>query len=126
MKEKQMKKFLMATLIGLLLVPSLVLANDVRVIPYPDGVDIKSECASAAPQEITHKASPYFNMPVDFELTSNDHLTILSHYPTYQQTTEYSCGPAAALTILWYYGKNDVTEKELIEKWDQVLKLEHL
>ena len=116
MKEKQMKKFLMATLIGLLLVPSLVLANEVRVIPYPDGVDIKSEGASAAPKEITHKASPYFNMPDVFELTSNDHLTILSHYPTYQQTTEYSCGPAAALTILWHYGKNNVTEKELIEK----------
>lgn len=111
-----MKKLLMAALIGLLLVPSLVLANDVRVIPYPDGVDIKSEGASAAPKEITHKASPYFNMPDVFELTSNDHLTILSHYPTYQQTTEYSCGPAAALTILWHYGKNNVTEKELIEK----------
>lgn len=116
MKEKQMKKFLMAALIGLLPIPNLVFANDVRVIPYPNGLDIKSEGASAAPQEITHKASPYFNMPDVFELTSNDHLTILTHYPTYQQTTEYSCGPADALTILWYYGKNDVTEKELIEK----------
>ena len=60
--------------------------------------------------------SPYFAMPDVFEMKSNENLTILSHYPTFQQTTEYSCGPAAALTILQYYGKKGVTEKELIEK----------
>ena len=40
----------------------------------------------------------------------------LTHYPTYQQTTEYSCGPAAALTVLWYYGYKDNTEVSLVKK----------
>ena len=60
--------------------------------------------------------SPYFAMPDVFEMKSNENLTILSHYPTFQQTTEYSCGPAAALTVLEYYGKKGATEEELIEK----------
>ena len=103
-------------LVGLWFISSVVCAQDVRVIPYPDGVDTKSEGASAAPIEMHHKGSPYFNMPDIFELTSDDNLTILSHYPTYQQTTEYSAGPATALTLLWYYGKKDLTEQDLIKK----------
>lgn len=103
-------------LINFLFASSIVFAGDVRVIPYPDGMDIKSEGASSAPKEINHKASPYFNVPDIFELTSNENLIILTHYPTYQQTTEYSCGPATVLTMLWYYGKKDFTEKDLIEK----------
>ena len=97
------------TFINLLFASSIVFAADVRVIPYPDGADIKSEGASSVSKEINHKSSPYFNMPDIFERTSNDNLTILTHYPTYQQTTEYSCGPATVLTTLWYYGKKDFT-----------------
>ena len=63
-----------------------------------------------------HSNSPYFTMLDVSKLKSNENLTILSHYPTFQQTTEYSCGPAAALTVLEYYGKKGVTEEELIEK----------
>ena len=65
---------------------------------------------------VNHLNSPYFTTPDIFESISNENLTILSHYPTFQQTTEYSCGPAAALTVLEYYGKKGLTEKELIEK----------
>ncbi|MBR2299508.1 MAG: C39 family peptidase [Alphaproteobacteria bacterium] len=70
----------------------------------------------AVTASINHINSPYFVMPEVFELKSNENLTILSHYPTFQQTTEYSCGPAAALTVLEYYGKKGVSEEELIEK----------
>ena len=48
-----------------------------------------------------------------FELQSNERRIILSHYPTYQQTKENTCGPAAALTVLYYYGNTDYTESSL-------------
>ena len=110
---KLLEKIKQVRLIKLFLMPRSACAKDVRVIPYPKGLDTKSDGASSAPTEINHKPSAYFTRPDIFELKSNENLTILSHYPTYQQTTEYSCGPAAALTVLWYYGINDVTEKEL-------------
>ena len=77
-----------------------------------DNFGIKQEDAV----NVNHINSPYFTMPDVFEMKSNENLTILSHYPTFQQTTEYSCGPAAALTVLEYYGKKGITEEELIEK----------
>ena len=38
---------------------------------------------------------------------------MLTYYPTYQQTTEYTCGPAAALTVLYYYGNHAYDEMSL-------------
>ena len=49
------------------------------------------------------KDSPYFAHPDIYNLQSNDHLLVLSHYPTLQQSTGYSCGPAAANTVVKYY-----------------------
>ena len=77
-----------------------------------DNFGIKQEDAV----NVNHINSPYFTMPDVFEMKSNENLIILSHYPTFQQTTEYSCGPAAALTVLWYYGYKDNTEVSLVKK----------
>ena len=55
----------------------------------------------------------YYQHPDFYDMTSNDHLTILSQYKTFQQTTEYSCGPAAALTVLTHYGITNYTEWDL-------------
>lgn len=71
---------------------------------------------ASAPKEINHKQSAYFKRPDFFNLVSDKNLTILSNYPTYQQTTEYSCGPAAALTVLEYYNHKNFTEKYLIKE----------
>ena len=50
-------------------------------------------------------------------MKSNDKgLTMLTNYPTYQQTTCYSCGPAAALTVLWYFGVTCYDEPELMRR----------
>ena len=107
---QDMKKLCLHLLLSICLLASanLVYSRDVRVIAYPEGTKIDE--AVLAPQEINHKRSSYFKMPDVFKAVSNKHLTILTHYPTYQQTTEYSCGPAAALTVLWYYGYKDNTE----------------
>ena len=37
----------------------------------------------------------------------------MHHYPSYQQTTEYTCGPAAALTLLYWHGNKDYDELSL-------------
>ena len=107
-----MKKFSCA-LIFILLV-SACYAHGVRIIPYPEGTDTKSEGASSAPANINHDFSIYFDTLTDyFTLKSNNNRVILSNYPTYQQTRENTCGPAAALTVLWYYGNHDYDEKSL-------------
>ena len=68
-----------------------------------------------APAEINHPDSIYFSHPDFYNMTSTEGRIILEHYPTYQQTTEYSCGPAAALTVLNYFGNRDFDEATLIE-----------
>ena len=108
-----MKKLLIALLIVLSL-SSFAAAEPVKIIPYPAGTDTQTEGASSAPQNINHKYSIYFDTMTDyFELQSNERRIILSHYPTYQQTKENTCGPAAALTVLYYYGNTDYTESSL-------------
>ena len=69
--------------------------------------------AAAAPAEINHADSIYFAEPDFYEMANTDSRTILTHYPTYQQTTEYTCGPAAALTVLRHFGEEKFTEMGL-------------
>ena len=84
-----------------------------EVIPYPEGLDTASSGASSAPKEINHAPSCYFSENDYFTMESTKTRTMLTHYPTYQQTTEYTCGPAAALTVLAYYGNRDYNEMGL-------------
>ena len=95
----------------LLLAPAA--AQELRVVPYPPGLDTMTEGASSAPAEINHRDSMYFAMPDFYSLVSEGGLVLLPHYPTYQQTTEYTCGPAAGLTVLYYYGRHDYDEMSL-------------
>ena len=89
-------------------------AENVRVIPYPASADTTTEGASSAPANINHRPSKYFDTEADyFEAKSTETSIILSHFPTYQQTKENTCGPAAALTVLYYYGVKDYTEEDL-------------
>ena len=67
-------------------------------------------CAKA---EINHTASIYYPQINFYEMTSTTDRIILTHYPTYQQTTEYTCGPASALTVLNYFGDKNFDEKTL-------------
>lgn len=86
-------------------------SNEIRHIPYQTK-NVEGP-ASVDPKTIDHKISPYYTIPDIFELKNTKTLTILSHYPVYQQTTEYTCGPAAALTVFYYFGSTDYTESEL-------------
>ena len=66
--------------------------------------------------EINHADSIYYPRLDFYNMTSTADRIVLTHYPTYQQTTEYSCGPAAALTVLKFFGRNDFDEATLIER----------
>lgn len=74
------------------------------------------EGAAAAPAEINHSDSIYYPNLDFYNMTSTDSRIILTHYPTYQQTTEYTCGSAAALTVLRYYKNNSYDEMTLAKE----------
>ena len=90
--------------------------EELRVIPYPAGLNTTLEGASSAPKEINHRFSIYFSKPDFYDMASTPDRILLSHYPTYQQTTEYTCGPAAGLTVLYYYGNRDYDEMGLAKE----------
>ncbi|MBR3722856.1 MAG: C39 family peptidase [Selenomonadaceae bacterium] len=109
---KEIKK-IVAGLTAALLLSLMPVANAEGEIPYPPGLDTKSSGASSASPVINHADSPYFKHLDFYNMKSTDTLTILTHYPTYQQTTEYSCGGAAALTVLYWYGEKSYDEPTL-------------
>ena len=78
----------------------------------------ESSSPADAPKEINHADSIYYTHLDFYNMTSTADRIILPHYKTYQQTTEYSCGPAAALTVLNYFGRNDLDEATLIKLMD--------
>jgi hypothetical protein len=82
-----------------------------HVIPYPAGYITNQEGSSSFNGIGNVKNSPYFSFQDYYNLESTNTLTILSKYKTYQQTTEITCGPAAALTVLNHFG--DISWDEL-------------
>ena len=110
--KKILKNFFISFFIATIFF-NLSTVNAEGQIPYPIWLDTKSSGASSAPKEINHDPSPYFKHLDFYNMKSTDTLTILTHYPTYQQTTEYSCGGAAVLTILYWYGNKSYNELSL-------------
>jgi hypothetical protein len=87
-----------------------------HTIPYPKGYDTKSSGASAYAGSGNHLDSRYFAHIDVYNLKSSKTLTVLPKFQTYQQTTEVTCGPSAALMVLYYYGN---------KQWDE-LKIANL
>ncbi|GHU75762.1 hypothetical protein AGMMS49992_20330 [Clostridia bacterium] len=109
-------RLLALALILLLVAPTVVLAgNEIHSIPFPADYDLLTEGASSYENSGDHFDSPYFVHPDFYNMTSTDTLTILTHFDTYQQTTEWSCGPVAALMALHYLGNDDYTELQIAE-----------
>ncbi|MBQ2140997.1 MAG: C39 family peptidase [Acidaminococcaceae bacterium] len=49
------------------------------------------------------KDSPYYKKVDVYNMKSGGTLILLEKYKTYQQHTDYTCGPAAALTVVQYF-----------------------
>ena len=70
--------------------------------------------AAALKKQADVKDSPYFKSPDIYNMKSGGSLLVLEKYKTHQQHTEYTCGPAAALTVVEYFlGKSLDTEMEI-------------
>lgn len=92
-----------AALLAALFIFTGTTAASERVIPYPQGYETNAEGASSYRGTSDAKNSPYFKTRDYFTMKSSDSLAIISGYRTYQQSTETTCGPCAALTVLDYY-----------------------
>ena len=124
-----MKKIMTLTATALVALSSVgctqTTANDVAVkgestkidnrIAYPEEYDITSAGASSYNNLGDHENSPYFPQIDVYNLRSTDNLTILPEFKTYQQTKEYTCGPATALMVLHHFGETNYDELEIAE-----------
>lgn len=87
--------------------------TDEMKIPYAADLDMKYG-ADSIERGGDHKDSPYFSTLDFYNMKSTNALTILEHFKTQQQTSEWSCGVTSALMILnWYNALGDYNEETL-------------
>ena len=60
-----------------------------------------------------HADSKYYINPDFFNMTSDEEITIISNFRTYQQTAEWSCGSASILMVIEHFGVSDYNEWDI-------------
>ena len=91
-----------------------------RVISYPEKYKdrLSEDGATAFAGKTDHPQSRYYKFNDYYNMESDETLHILTHFKTYQQTTEFTCGAACCLMALNWFGKENYHEMlvaELIE-----------
>lgn len=87
--------------------------TDEDKIPYDPKQAI--EGAAGVEREGDHTDSKYYVSYDFYNMQPTDTLTILPHFKTQQQATEWTCGPTSALMVLEHYGKRgDLYEMDLV------------
>ena len=91
-----------------------------NTIPYPEkyGDNPQKDGASSFGGITDHTRSRYYVANDYYNMKSDGSLHILSHFETYQQTTEYTCGAASALMVLNWFGKkkyHEIAVGQLVE-----------
>ena len=84
-------------------------------IPITQPVNGTIGGAAAADSAGVHLGTEYYRYRDCYNQRSNANLTIISGFKTYQQTSEYSCGPACALMMMHHFGV-EVGEDELVKE----------
>jgi len=79
-------------------------------IPFPPAVP--RDGAARVLGTLDRTPSPYFRHPDFFNLGATATRTLLPRFKTYQQTTEYTCGPAALVMVAEYRGTR-LNEREV-------------
>ena len=98
-------------------------AMDLEALPRPHVIDCDPSLdtlddelgADAFAGSLDHADSRYYRFNDFYDMESGDGLHIIPHFKTYQQTTEYSCGAAAALMVLEHYGCHGYNEMQICE-----------
>ena len=86
-----------------------------HTIAYPEKYlpKLSEDGASAFSGKVNHANSRYYVFNDYYNMQSDETLHILSHFETYQQTTEYTCGAASALMVLNWFGQKQYHEKAI-------------
>ena len=84
---------------------------------FDDGCDLSTEDGADSVERLgDHQGSPYFSNLDFYNMESGETLTILPHFKTIQQSSEWSCGVTSALMVLKWYGlRGDYTEETLAQ-----------
>ena len=79
---------------------------ELHTIAYPEKYKerLKEDGASAFAGKTDHADSRYYVFNDYYNMESDETLHILTHFETYQQTTEYTCGAACTLMVLNWFG----------------------
>ncbi len=86
-------------------------SNEMK-LPYAKGLTLGGAAKVERKNDVAK--STFYKVPDIFNSKSSKNFTLLPKFKTYQQTTEWSSGPAAALTVLNYLGKlGDKNEMDL-------------
>lgn len=112
-----MKKVLALVLVWMLAMCALGEGNYSDEMKISPAVDLSAEDgADSVERAGDHEDSPYFNRLDFYNMESTDTLTLLSHFQTLQQSSEWSCGVASALMVLNWYGRlGEYNEQTLAE-----------
>ena len=94
--------------------------KSICTIPYPEkyGKKPQKDGASSFCGLADNNRSRYYVANDFYNMKSDSSLHILSHFETYQQTTEYTCGAACALMVLNWFGKkkyHELAVSQLVE-----------
>lgn len=112
------KKNLLLCLGILLLAATIVGFVNMGAVGAPIECEAEVTGGAAANKGKTNVAeSPYFKHNDFYNMQSTDSLTILSKFKTFQQTTSYSCGPAAALMVEHHFFGDTVADDRSIAKY---------
>ncbi len=78
--------------------------TDEMKIPY--STDMSADDGADSVERLgDHPGSPYFNQLDFYNMEDTDTLTILTHFKTQQQTSEWSCGVSSVMMVLNWYGR---------------------
>lgn len=88
-----------------------------HTIPYDAELETVGDGKGADSFEhhLDHEDSKYYVFNDFYNMKSGGSLHILTGFETYQQTTEYSCGPASALMVLNHYDQMLYNELEICD-----------
>ena len=84
-------------------------APEKHLLAYPDGYDTESGGGSSYDGCCDNPDTQYFKINDYYNMESEGSLHILTNFSSYQQSTEYSCGPACGYMVLNWFGGD--TEK---------------
>lgn len=79
---------------------------EIHTIAYPESYreNLSRDGASAFAGKVNHAGSRYYVFNDYYNMESDETLHILTHFETYQQTKEYTCGAACTLMVLNWFG----------------------